>query len=184
MHIEGNVSFPVGNVSGRMGNEPFPARRIAFSVGNVNQYMGNKASAVNGGSLWRLCISCRRWRSPPQGLDNSFQEPLIYVHLDRLSRGFFRGFSSDGERAGISIGSRDSAIASGVESAFRRIFRVRPELIDNRWTLPGGTEAGPFPLAPSCPRQMKRRHDREAEASSRRLPIRRARSQPRTIVWL
>ena len=70
---------------------------------------------------------------------------IIVVCLEASSG----GFPSDGERAGDFYGSESSAIAAGVEPALRRVSRERPELFDNRWTLPGGTEAGPFPLAPS-----------------------------------
>ena len=52
--------------------------------------------------------------------------------------------------AGEVYGSQDSAVTTGVETASERSPEKRPELFDNRYTLPEGTVAGPFPRALFC----------------------------------
>jgi hypothetical protein len=73
--------------------------------------------------------------------------------IDALSRAFLAKRSPGVERAGDVYGPQDSAVASSVEAASEDFPKTRPELFDNRRTLPEGTVAGPFPRA--CFRQME-----------------------------
>jgi hypothetical protein len=122
MHIHRNVPFPAGNVSRRMWNEPFPARRIAFPVGNVIRHMGNKAPAVMAGALGGLCITLWPLEIAVAGDLTARPTFLILCTSSPFVQRLLQGVSSDGERAGN-----------------------WPELIDNRWTLARGNGSGAVP---------------------------------------